>query len=261
MNGAMSSREDPAPVVLVHSSAASGRQWRALTDLLAPRCSVSAPDLGGYGKAAETDTHYSFEDDCARIRRLVVTAANPVHLVGHSYGGLIAAKTAFENPDRVRSLTLIEPVCFHLLQAAGERDAFEEIRAVRDRQIAAVERGDLTASAEGFIAYWMGPDAWAAMPPERREAVARVMPKVALEWPGAFEPTTRLEQYGPLPWPAQLIRAADTTRAARTVVDLVVNQNPDIGLVEVASGGHMSPVTNPEPVNAAIVSFLDRLEA
>ena len=261
MTGARNSREDPSPVVLVHSSASSGRQWRALTDLLAPRYRVTAPDLGGYGKAEEADTHYSFEVDCARIRRLVVTATNPVHLVGHSYGGLIAAKTAFENPDRVRSLTLVEPVCFHLLQAAGEQDAFKEIRTVRDRQIAAVERGDLMASAEGFIAYWMGPDAWAAMPPERREAVARLMPKVALEWPGAFEPTTSPEQYSGLPWPAQIIRAADTTLAARTVVDLIVKQNQDIKLVEVAAGGHMSPVTNPEPVNAAIVAFLDQLEA
>ncbi len=248
---------DSETVVLVHSSAASGRQWRTLSELLTPRYSVNAPDLGGYGRTPETGAHLSYEDDCARIRQLVTAAANPVHLVGHSYGGLIAARIAFEDPDRLRSLTLIEPVCFHLLREAGELAAFEEICAVRDRQIAAVERGDLTASAAGFIEYWMGAEAWTAMPTERREAVAKVMPKVMVEWPGAFESTTRLDQYAALPWPTQIIRAADTTLAAGTVVDLIVKQNPDIGLVEVAAGGHMSPVTNPAPVNDAIVAFLE----
>ena len=36
----------------------------------------------------------------------------PMDVVGHSFGGSIALRLALEMPELVKSLTLIEPVCF-----------------------------------------------------------------------------------------------------------------------------------------------------
>src|SRR6266571_7142837 len=40
---------------------------------------------------------------------------SPVHLVGHSYGGFIAAYSAAMHPEHVRTLTLIEPAVSTML--------------------------------------------------------------------------------------------------------------------------------------------------
>ena len=38
------------------------------------------------------------------------------HLIGHSYGGMVALQLAAQaQPQRVRSLSLFEPIAFHLL--------------------------------------------------------------------------------------------------------------------------------------------------
>jgi pimeloyl-ACP methyl ester carboxylesterase len=122
--------------------------------------------------------------------------------------------------------------------------------------VASVAAGDPLAAAQGFVTYWMGAPAWEAMGEERRRAVAGTMAKVVAEWSGAFAPTTRLADYAAFPAPTLLIRAADTTLAARRITNLIRARLGAHDFVEVARGGHMSPVTNPEPVNSAIAGFL-----
>jgi pimeloyl-ACP methyl ester carboxylesterase len=46
----------------------------------------------------------------------------PLDLVGWSYGGLIALDFAFDNPDRVRTLSLIEPPAFWAQGRQEEND-------------------------------------------------------------------------------------------------------------------------------------------
>lgn len=245
------------PVVLIHSSGSTRNQWRKLVALLAPHYRVIAPDLCGYGLTADQAGQFTFEDDCRRMRRFIELPGRKVHLAGHSYGGVVASRLAIDNPEHIASLILFEPSCFHLLREAGKQVAFDEISAIREAQIASARRGDLAASAKGFVDYWMGPEAWPAMDEERQTLIAKTAPKVVGEWPGAFGPRTRLSDYAAFPWRTLLMRAADTTLVARTVSDLMREQLRDCEFVEIAHGGHMAPVTNPDPVNAAIKAFLD----
>jgi pimeloyl-ACP methyl ester carboxylesterase len=48
----------------------------------------------------------------------------PVHLVGHSYGGVIALLAAARAPEGVRSLTVVEPPAFGVAAGDPEVDAF-----------------------------------------------------------------------------------------------------------------------------------------
>ncbi len=67
----------------------------------------------------------------------------------------LVARVAADAPKRVRSLTLIEPVLFHLLAPAGKVNEHEEIRAVADRAIQFAEAGNPEEAARGFIEYWV----------------------------------------------------------------------------------------------------------
>jgi pimeloyl-ACP methyl ester carboxylesterase len=100
-------------VVLVHGVVLGGREsWRAQRPLT-ERWTLLAPDRPGHGRSP--DAPQDFERDAALVGEQLLS--EPVHLVGHSYGGIVAMLAAAERPDAVRSLTVIEPPSTHV--AAG----------------------------------------------------------------------------------------------------------------------------------------------
>jgi pimeloyl-ACP methyl ester carboxylesterase len=96
-------------VVLVHGVLDSGRSFARVAEILAGECQLLTYDRRGYGKSvdaigapADIDRHI---DDVLAVldnRRAVV--------VGHSFGGVIAAGAALRAPELVRSLVLYESV-------------------------------------------------------------------------------------------------------------------------------------------------------
>jgi len=96
-------------VVLVHGGASPKATWASLRPLSA-RWSLDIVHRRGYPPSPPPDGRVDFDVDAADIARLL--EEEPAHLVGHSYGGVGVTIAALMRPDRVRSLTLIEPALF-----------------------------------------------------------------------------------------------------------------------------------------------------
>ncbi len=97
-------------VVLVHGLAANQAFWNLeLVGTLAKRFRVTSFDLRGHGYSSRPASGYTPQEMAvdlqALLDRLDITSA---HLVGHSYGGLIALRLALDSPRRFRSLTLAD---------------------------------------------------------------------------------------------------------------------------------------------------------
>jgi pimeloyl-ACP methyl ester carboxylesterase len=70
-------------------------------------------DLRGHGRSERTPGGYTARDGAADLCALLDAAGvtEPVYLVGNSFGGVIAARTALAAPERVAGLALIESSC------------------------------------------------------------------------------------------------------------------------------------------------------
>jgi pimeloyl-ACP methyl ester carboxylesterase len=85
------------PVVALHGVASSaGTWWRVGPAIAAAGYRVIAPDLPGHGRTGHWVGHVAFRDsatDLVAFARAAVPAAEPgeVRIVGHSWGGMIAA--------------------------------------------------------------------------------------------------------------------------------------------------------------------------
>src|SRR5688572_29961491 len=91
-------------VVLIHSGGFTSRQWRKLGEALSSRFRVLAPDLLGYGEtgAWPEGEPFHFRQDLDFLEALIDADGEPVHLVGHSYGGFLALQLALRRPELVR---------------------------------------------------------------------------------------------------------------------------------------------------------------
>ena len=101
-------------VLLVHGSVVGAqRTWRHQL-ALADRYSLILPNRPGFGSSAPLERG-DFEAEAPLFAELLGAGA---HLVGHSYGAVIALHAAALRPDAVRSLVVSEPGCLRI--AAGD---------------------------------------------------------------------------------------------------------------------------------------------
>jgi pimeloyl-ACP methyl ester carboxylesterase len=252
------------PVVLLHSSGASGGQWRVLSDSLSLRWRAIAPDLCGYGAspAWHGSGRFTLAHEAERLQPLLGSLTQPVHLVGHSYGGAVALHLARMGRVRLRSLTLIEPVAFHLLRGRSGPDAaaLAEIVRLAGAIQFALDRGDPDAGYGRFVDYWSGRGSWAQLPAARRAQLAPQLAKVALDFEAALNEPGTLAELHSLQVPTLLIRGARTTLPAHALCNLLATALPNVRSEVIDGAGHMAPLTHREAVNRLIAGRLAALE-
>lgn len=106
----------PSSVILIHGLMDSAEQWRANLDALAQAHHVWAIDLIGFGFSSRVTTPtYSLAMFARSIREFMdAQGIARASLVGHSLGGAIALRFAYDYPDRIEKLVLIAPATFLL---------------------------------------------------------------------------------------------------------------------------------------------------
>lgn len=250
------------PVVALHSSASTGGQWKPLVAALQGRA-VFTPDLPGYGRAAFRDSARddtaTLGGDAAAVLRslngLSGIGASAFHLVGHSYGGAVALKIALAQPQRVASLTLIEPVLFHLLPLAGgdeDMRLYRGILGVRDRLRGAVAAGWPAHGMAAFVDFWNGQGSWDKADAEQRQRLAAQARAVLRNFTACFGESWPVWELRRLAMPLLAISGADSPEVGRCLVDKLVDAAADVISARLFGAGHMAPITHPAAVNALV---------
>jgi pimeloyl-ACP methyl ester carboxylesterase len=107
-------------LLLVHGSVVNAAQtWRAQKPL-SQRFEIVAPNRRGFPPGPDVE-RVDFEDEADWLEPFLEPGT---HLVGHSYGGVIALLAAARLPELVRSLTVIEPPAFGVAQGDPAADEF-----------------------------------------------------------------------------------------------------------------------------------------
>ncbi len=248
------------PILLLHAAASSGIQWLKAKTALNFRNRILIPDLLGEGRTpGRKDWSDLLEEECRMIRALIESTGGPVHVAGHSYGGVIAMRLALQYPHLFNSLVLIEPVAFNLLATYPRNADFAELMAVKKACLSAVEAGDLQAAAHFFVAYWSGEQAWDSLSNPVRQVLAAGMEKVVRGWDAIFSDTWRLSDFRNITAPTIMVSGNCSPLPIQWVVRQLAETIPAADFVQIKNAGHMSPVTHASEIVRIIQTHVENI--
>jgi 3-oxoadipate enol-lactonase len=223
-------------VVLVHSALGDSRLWRHQIEALRPEHEVVAPDLPGWGDEPMPAAPYSFVDHVAQHL--------PAALVGNSFGGAIALRTALAHPDEVPRLALVG-------SGFPEWDWSPEMRDYLAREEAAWEANDLDGATEVNLEFWVAPEHRDEVRPQQRRAfelqTAHDEPEV--RWP-------EMPPLGTLQIPVLVVVGEDDLADFRAIASHLSAEIPGAELVTVPGAGHLVGLDRPDVLNALLLDFL-----
>lgn len=237
-----------APWLLIHSSGFPSIQWRKLSPLLHGK--VITPNLPGYPGTPWDPTRPVLEADAEYI---VAQAREhgPVHLVGHSYGGLVALYAAHSSPEVFQSVTLIEPIVYGLTPEGPTLDPAMQ-RAIKGMR-SAIDSGNHEHALREFFDFWGGGGAFDRMPTPVRQGILGMSAKLVREIDATGTENMPASHWNSLK-PIHVIVSEGRKSFINLMAERLVEAIPGSQLV-VVPGEHMCPVTHPEDVAAALLKL------
>lgn len=269
-------RAPAGTVVLLHGKNFCAATWKeSIQPLLDAGYRVIAPDQVGFCKSSKPQGYqYSFGQLAANTHALLEhLGVQRAHIVGHSMGGMLAARYALLYPDATQSLSLVNPIGLEDWKARG----------VPWRSVDAWYANELKTSFESIKQYQLDVyyngdwkpqfEHWARM-----QAGMYAGPgKDAVAWSQALTSDMVFNQ--PVVYELKDIRVPTTLFIGQTdrtaigrdlappAVKATLGDYPALGkaaagtipgaqLVEFADLGHSPQVQDPAAFNAALLRFL-----
>ena len=154
-----------ANMVLVPGSCSTGAAWRPVMASWNGEFRCVTTSLPGYGGTAERrpagDPSIAYLAEV--VETVVRTAGEPVHLVGHSFGGLVSLAVALRNRVRLASIAMLEPPGIELLLESGEDEHYRAFGRMSEAYVAAFSSGERNAIA-AMIDFYGGAGTFASWP-------------------------------------------------------------------------------------------------
>ena len=174
-------------IVLVPGSCSTGAAWRPIISDLSGRFRCVTTSLLGYGGTVErrTASDPSISHEAEVLESVVRKAGGPVHLVGHSFGGLVALVVALRNRVPLSSLVILEAPAMELLRAEGEDRHYRLFRDMTEAYFAGFASGNAGAIA-AMIDFYGGPGTFASWPARVCAYAEQTTPVNMVDWASAY---------------------------------------------------------------------------
>jgi pimeloyl-ACP methyl ester carboxylesterase len=214
--------------------------------------------LLGYGRTAERRTadDPSISHEAEALEAVIDRAGGPVHLVGHSFGGMVALAVALRERASLASLTIVEAPAIELLQQSGEHRHYRAFRDMTESYFADFENGNSEAIA-AMIDFYGGTGTFAAWPPRVRAYAMETTAVNILDWASAFGFPLSETILAAVKIPTLVLRGGASHPAMQRINELLSVHIEGAELRTIAGAAHFMIATHAGDVAGAVTGLID----
>jgi pimeloyl-ACP methyl ester carboxylesterase len=248
------------PLVMVHGSWLSRRNWDRMVPHLPESLRVISYDRRGHGESERPSGQGSVREDVADLAGLIEhLELAPAWVAGQSFGGSITLRLAGERPDLLQGIIAYEPPLFALVAddpAAGPMlEGFAQTSAAIAERIAS---GDHAGAAEQFVEEGLREGLWAKFPPWFRQMMTEHAPTYLDEANDPDQLAFDLEWIRGFTRPALLTQGDQSPPVFPPVITRLAEALPSAEVQKFTGAGHPIMVEQPKDYAEAITAFINR---
>jgi pimeloyl-ACP methyl ester carboxylesterase len=245
-------------VVLVPGSCSTGAAWRSVVSHLGDGFRCVTTSLLGYGETDERRTmaDASIDHECHVVEQVIERTSGRVHLVGHSFGGLVALAVALRGHAALASLTILEAPAVGFLRGEGDESHYRDFIHLTDSYFRSYRNGNQEAIA-AMIDFYGGPGTFDSWPQRVQSHAVETTEVNMLDWAGAYAFTPSNAALSALAVPTEIIVGAMSRRAVQRANEAVMQRIPGAALWEIEDAAHFMIATHPEQVAKIISARVD----
>jgi len=248
-------------ILFVPGSWSTRSAWRGVITPLEDRFRIVTTSLLGYGGTEERRTadDFSINLEVEVVEAVIRRANSAVHLVGHSYGGVVCLALALRRATPLAILTVIEATTVNLLRQCGEPALYEQVRAISEAYPCAYANGDREA-ARRVIDFYGGHGSFDAFPARMREYIIATTPANILDWASGMSFDEPFAAYAGIAVPTLVIRGEHGHPTVWLALEILSRALSEASLVTVAGAGHFMIATHASEVARLIGEHVSKVE-
>lgn len=248
-------------VVLVPGSCSTGAAWRPVIASWDNQFRTVTTSLLGYGGTAErrTSTDASISLEAEALESVIRKAGAKIHLVGHSFGGLVSLAVALRGQVPLSSLTILEAPAPEILHRETESDNYRAFRDMTDSYFADFEGGN-TEAIEKMINFYGGVGTFASWPPKVRAYAVKTTPTNILDWASAYGFPLPDELLATLRLPSLVLWGGVSQPAVQRANALIAQGLKGATSGPIDGAAHFMISTHPSEVAQSVARHIQRAE-
>lgn len=217
------------PIVFIHGSYATTATWKNIVNQLAAQNHCISMKLPGHCGTGDPDdfSNPTMETELGILESVVNRLTDqPVHLVGHSYGGLVALQQALKGSLELSQITLFEPVAVWVLDVMKDKTMSDRVHAFLAKYRHDVDL-DLPHVCGQVIDFWAGEGTFESFPESMKNGMAPLVRNNVRHWDACAGVRSTETDLKNCLVPARIVCGTESNPVAHAIADHLCDQLPN----------------------------------